>query len=100
MSKCGTLVLTIGDISIEPLHQGASGRVIRSPEGRDYRLRAGKQERADEVGDALLTLQRSDTGVTGRKGNEIRIQAQVSDLAHLEQTVFARLWIASKNERG
>ena len=89
MSKCGTLVLTIGDISIEPLHEGASGRVIRSPEARDYRLRAGKQERADEVSDALLALQWSHTGVTGRKRSEIRIQAEISDLANLEQTVFA-----------
>src|SRR5216683_2883751 len=57
---------SLGEMSVEALHQVQGRGVVDAPKRRNYILRTGQHESEREICDAFLALQTTDRRITGR----------------------------------
>src|SRR5579883_2362248 len=84
---------------IEALHQVKRERVVDRPQRRNYTVRARKLKCTGERADAFFAKETAGCSIASRKHNQICIQAEIHDLASLQDPVFACGWITHHDER-
>src|SRR5260370_11532429 len=74
---------SIGQMSVEALHQIECRGVVNAPKRRNYGLRTCELKREREIGYAFFALQTAGRGIAGRQNDQVGIRMEVNDLACL-----------------